>query len=205
MIDLHTFPTSNGQRVAIMLEECALPYRVRTVDLAKGEQRAPEFLKLNPVGAIPVIVDPDGPGHSPLTLAQSSAILLYLAEKTGRFLPPPSARRYEALQWLMHAVTDCAAATGSIFLLSARAPEKSAANVAWFEDRLLQQFRAADARLAGRDWLADELSIADFALYPVFAVRAALVAKAGDLPNLTRWAAALAARPAVARAMESGA
>ena len=88
MIDLHTFPTSNGQRVTIMLEECALPYRVRTVDLSKGEQLAPEFLKLNPVGAIPVIVDPDGPGSAPLTLAQSSAILLYLAEKTGRFLPP---------------------------------------------------------------------------------------------------------------------
>ena len=201
MIDLYTFPTSNGQRVTIMLEECALPYRVRTVDLSKREQRAPEFLKLNPVGAIPVIVDPDGPGAAPLTLAQSAAILLYLAEKTGRFLPPSSSRRYVALQWLMHAVTDCAAATGAIFQLSARAPEKSAVNVAWFEERLLQQFRAANARLAGRDWLADELSIADIALYPVFAVRRALVEKAGDLPNLTRWAAALAARPAVTRAM----
>jgi len=205
MIDLHTFPTSNGQRVTIMLEECALPYRVHSVDLSKGEQRAPEFLALNPVGAIPVLVDPDGPGGAPLTLAQSAAILLYLAEKTGRFLPVPSPRRYVALQWLMHAVTDCAAATGAIFLLSARAPEKSAANLAWFEERLLQQFRAVDTRLADRDWLADELSIADFALYPVFAVRKALVEKAGGLPNLTRWAAALAARPAVARAMAADA
>jgi GST-like protein len=205
MIELYTFPTSNGQRVAIMLEECALPYRVRTVDLSKGEQRAPEFLKLNPAGAIPVIVDPEGPGKTPLTLSQSSAILLYLAEKTGRFLPASPAARYAALQWLMHAVTDCAATTGSIFQLSMRVPEKSAANVAWLEERMLQQFRAADTRLAGRDWLADELSIADFALYPVFAVRKPLVDKAGDLPNLTRWAAALAARPAVARAMSIGA
>jgi GSH-dependent disulfide-bond oxidoreductase len=202
MIEFHTFPTSNGQRVAIMLEECALPYRVRTVDLAKGEQRTPEFLRLNPAGAIPVIVDPEGPGGTPLALAQSAAILIYLAEKTGRFLPSDTARRYQTLQWTMHAASDCAASTGSIFLLSALAPEKSAANVKWFEDRLLRQFRIADARLAGREWLADEISIADFALYPVFVVRKALVEAAGDLPNLARWAAALAARPAVARAMQ---
>lgn len=205
MIELYTFPTSNGQRVAIMLEECALPYRVHTVDLAKGEQRTAEFLKLNPAGAIPVIVDPDGPGKAPVTLAQSAAILVYLAEKTGRFLPAASAARYTALQWSMHAVTDCAATTGSIFQLSVRAPEKSAANLAWLEERMLQQFRVADARLADRDWLADELSIADFALYPIFVVRRSLVEKAADLPNLTRWAAALAARPAVARAMSLGA
>ena len=204
MIDLYTFPTSNGQRVSIMLEECALPYRVRKVDLSKGEQRSAEFLQLNPAGAIPVIVDPDGPGGKPLTLAQSAAILVYLGEKTARFLPSDSARRYAVLQWTMHATTDCAASTGSIFLLSALAPEKSAANVRWFEERLLRQFRVADARLAGRDWLADEISIADFALYPVFAVRKALVEAAGDLPNLARWAAALAARPAVARAMQEG-
>ncbi len=201
MIDLYTFPTSNGQRVAIMLEECALPYRLRAVDLSKGEQRTAEFLQINPAGAIPVIVDAEGPGGKPLTLAQSAAILVYLAEKSGRFLPAESARRYLVLQWMMHAASDCAASTGSIFLLSALAPEKSAANVKWFEERLLRQFRIADARLAGREWLADELSIADFALYPVFAVRKALVEAAGDLPNLARWAAALAARPAVARAM----
>ncbi len=102
----------------------------------------------------------------------------------------------------MHAASDCAASTGSIFLLSALAPEKSDANVKWFEERLLRQFRIADARLAKREWLAEEISIADFALYPVFAVRKALVEAAGDLPNLTRWAQALAARPAVARAMQ---
>lgn len=202
MIEFHTFPTSNGQRVAIMLEECGLPYRVRTVDLAKGEQRAPEFLRLNPAGAIPVIVDPEGPGGTPLTLAQSAAIMIYLAEKTGRFLPSDTARRYQTLQWTMHAASDCAASTGSIFLLSALAPEKSAANVKWFEERLLRQLRIADGRLAGREWLADEISIADFALYPVLVVRKALVEAAGDLPNLARWAAALAARPAVARAMQ---
>ena len=202
MIDFYTFPTSNGQRAGIMLEECGLPYRVRPVDLSKGEQRSAEFLEVNPAGAIPVIVDPEGPGGKPLALAQSAAILVYLAEKSGRFLPADGARRYLALQWTMHAASDCAASTGSIFLLSALAPEKSATNVKWFEERLLRQFRVADARLAGREWLADELSIADFALYPVVTLRKTLIDAAGDLQNLARWAAALAARPAVARAMK---
>jgi len=84
MIDFHTFATSNGQRVAILLEECALPYRVHWIDLMKGEQHTPGFLKLNPAGAIPVIVDPEGPDGKPLTLSQSGAIVIYLAEKTGR-------------------------------------------------------------------------------------------------------------------------
>jgi len=202
VIDFHTNDTSNGQRVAIMLEECGLAYRVHKVDLAGGEQLRPEFLALNPSGAIPVIVDPDAPGGEPLALAQSGAILLYLAEKTGRFMPADPRRRAVAQQWLMHAVSDCAAASGTIYVLSARVPEKSPANVAFFEQRLLRQLRAADARLAGREWLADELSVADFALYPVYAVRKALVDAAGDLPQLTRWGAALAGRPAVARAMQ---
>jgi GST-like protein len=202
MIDFHTYDTSNGQRVAIMLEECGLAYRVHKVDLAQGEQLRPEFLALNPSGAIPVIVDPDGPGGQPLALAQSGAILLYLAEKTGRFLPADPRRRAIAQQWLMQALSDSAATSGTIFALAHRAPEKSPANVAFFEQRLLRQLRAADSRLAGREWLADELSIADFALYPVYAVRKALVDAAGDLPQLTRWGAALAARPAVARAMQ---
>jgi len=201
MIELYTYDTSNGQRVAIMLEECGLPFRIHKVDLAKGEQRHPEFLRLNPTGAIPVIVDADGPGGRPLTLAQSGAILLYLAEKAGRFLPREPERRAIAQQWLMHAVTDCAATSGVIYALSARAPDKSAANVAFFEERLLRYLSVADARLADREWLADEPSIADFALYPIYAVRKAVIDAAGGMPNLGRWAAALAGRPGVARAM----
>jgi GSH-dependent disulfide-bond oxidoreductase len=200
LIEFYTYDTSNGQRVAIMLEECGLAYRTHRVDLTKGEQRTADFLRLNPTGAIPVVVDADGPGGQSLTLSQSGAIMLYLAEKTGRFLPADPARRAAALQWLMHAVTDCASTTGVIYALSVRAPEKSPANVAFFEERLLRYFGVADARLADREWLADELSIADFALYPIYAVRKALADGAG-MPHLARWAAGLAARPAVARAM----
>ncbi len=202
MIDFYTFATSNGQRAAILLEECELPYRMHWIDLMKGEQHAAEFLKVNPAGAIPVIVDADGPTGKPLTLSQSGAIVIYLAEKAGRFIPADAVRRLIALQWLLQATTDAARASSAIFLVSTLVPEKVPGNTAFFEQQCLRYLRSADARLADRDYLADELSIADFALYPVYAVRKALVDKAGDLPHLTRWGEVMAARPAVARAME---
>ncbi len=200
-IDLYTFQTSNGQRAAIMLEECDFPYRVHKIDLFKNEQQNPEYLALNPIGAIPTIVDPDGPGGKPLTLTQSGAIALYLAEKAGRFMPSDPLRRIVALQWLMYGLTDCAPASANLFLLGVRAPEKSQPNLDWLGERMVRYFRVADGRLAGRDYLADELSVADFALYPVYAVRKAKLDEAGELPNLARWGAALAARPGVAKGM----
>lgn len=201
MIDLYTFQTSNGQRAAIMLEECGFPYRVHKIDLFKNEQQAADYLALNPIGAIPVIVDPEGPGGKPLTLTQSGAIALYLAEKAKRLIPTDPVRRVAALQWFMYAMTDCAPASANLFLLGVRAPEKSEANLEWLGERMLRYFRAADARLAGRDYLADELSVADFALYPVYAVRRQKIDAAGGMPNLDRWGAALAARSGVAKGM----
>lgn len=205
MIDLYTANSSNGQRVAIMLEECGLPYRARKLDLAAGEQREPWFLAINPAGTIPAIVDHDAPGGAPLPLAQSGAILLYLAMKTGRFFPLDPALRARAFAWLMQALTDTAAASTTIFLLQNYAPEKSAANVGWFEDRVVRFLRQADGRLADREHLAGDVSIADFALYPLCAVRRPLIDRAGDLANLTRWMAAMAARPGVQRGMAAAA
>jgi GST-like protein len=202
MIEFYAWQTSNAQRVGIMLEECALPYRLHKVNLMQGEQRKPEFLALNPAGAVPVIVDTEGPGGKPLTLSQSGAIVLYLAEKTGRFLPADPARRAVALQWLMLALTDTMAASMTVFLLGTMCPEKAPANIAYFEDRLLRYFRVANARLADREWLADELSVADFSFYTLFTARRALIDAAGDLAHLGRWGAALAARPAIAKAMQ---
>jgi GSH-dependent disulfide-bond oxidoreductase len=201
MIDFYTWQTSNGQRVAILLEECGFAYHVHKVDLGKGEQRNPEFLKLNPAGAIPVIVDSEGSGGRPLVLAQSGAIDLYLAEKAGRFIPRDPGKRVSAYQWFMQALTDCAPSSTGIFFCNTLLPDKSPANIAWFETRLTKQFRLADERLAGNEWLAGELSLADFALYPIYAVRKALVDAAGDMPNLVRWGAALASRPGVAKGM----
>jgi GST-like protein len=202
VIDLYTWQTSNGQRAAIMLDECGFPYRVHKVDLFKNEQQSPEFLKINPAGQIPAIVDPDGPGGRSLTLAQSAAISLYLAEKSGRFIPSNPVRRVLALQWFMFTLADMAPASANLFLLGVLAPEKSPANLEWLSTRMFRFFRLADAQLEGREWLADELSIADFALYPVVAVRKPQLDAAGGLANLQRWRAAIAERPGVAKAMK---
>jgi GST-like protein len=203
MIDLYTWQTSNGQRAAIMLDECTLPYRVHKIDLFKNEQQSPEFLKINPAGQIPVIADPDGPGGRPLTLTQSAAIALYLAEKSGRFIPSDPVRRVLALQWFMFTLADLAPASANLFLLGVLAPEKSPANLEWLNTRMFRFFRLADERLEGREWLADELSIADFALYPVVAVRKPLLDAAGGYANLQRWRAAIAERPGVQKGMQA--
>jgi GST-like protein len=201
MIDLYTAGTQNGHRAAVMLEESGLPYRAHRLNLAAGDQKKPEYLEINPAGLIPAMVDHDGPGGRPLTLSQSGAIVLYLAEKTGKFIPKDAARRAIAMQWFMQACTDCAAASGGIFLAAHLAPDKSPANVAFFEQRLLRFLGVVDAQLASHDHLAGELSVADFALYPLVATRMPLIEKAGGLTNLRRWASTLSARPGVAKGM----
>ena len=202
MIDFYTAGTANGHRAAIALEESGLAYRAHKLNLQAGDQRKPEYLKINPAGAIPAIVDDEGPGGKPLALAQSGAIVLYVAEKSGKFLPKDPARRAVALQWLLHACSDVAGGSGTLFQLSMVAPEKSAPNVEFFEKRLVNALRAADARLADREYLAGEISVADFALYPVVATRKPVIEKHGGLPNLAKWAERMAARPGVAKGMQ---
>jgi GST-like protein len=203
MLELYTFPSSNGQRAAIALEECGIPYRVRKVDLAKGEQRAPQFLAINPAGTIPALVDPDGPGGAPLNLAQSGAIVVHAAERSGRLLPGDARRRAEAWRWFFHAVTDCACASVGIYLASAQMPDKSDANARYFEERTLRFLRVVDGVLADRSSLAGEYSIADVALYPLAATRRPLIESAGDCGHLLRWLDEIGERPAVQRGMQS--
>jgi len=202
MIDLYLAGTANGLRASVALEECGLPYTAHKIDLTKGEQRTPEFLKLNPAGQIPVIVDRDGPGGKPLTLAQSGAIILYCAEKSGKFLPKDPDQRANVLQWFMQGATDLAPTSGAIFQLEVVAPEKNAAITEHFKKRLLSFFGVCDKRLEGRDYLAGELSVADFMVYPNFAARKALVDAAGGFANLQRWGASMAARPGVQKGMK---
>ncbi len=201
MIDFYTASTSNGQRVAITLEELGLAYTAHKLNLGNGDQKKPEYLAINPAGMIPAIVDQEGPGGKPFSLAQSGAIEMYLAEKSGKLLPADPARRAIARQWLMQACADCAGASSAIFLSNGMVPDKSPANVAFFETRLLRFFGDIDARLNGRDFLADELSIADLALYPIYAARKGLAERAGGLPNFARWGAMMAARPAIVKGM----
>ena len=203
MIELHAGKSSNSQRVSIVLEECELPYRVRTYSLMDGEHRTPAFAALNPAGMVPVIVDDDGPGGVPVTLTQSGAIVVYLAEKSRRFVPRDEMMRTRVLEWMAFTTTDIVGASTGIFVNTAILPDRSPANAAFYEERLMRYLRVADARLAGREWLADELSIADFSLYPVVVVRASMIEHADGMTHLKRWRDRLAARPAVDRGMKA--
>jgi GST-like protein len=204
MIDLYFAPTANGFRASVALEECGLAYRLHKMDIAKGDTRTPAFLAVNPAGLIPAIVDSDGPGGKPFALSQSGAIILYAAEKSGRFLPQDPAARYRTLQWFLQAASDVAGTSGAVFRIENSAPEKSVANADYFKNRLLTFFRDCDRQLEGRDFLAGDISVADLMLYPGLVARKALVDAAGGCPNLQRWGAAMAARPAVQRGMQAG-
>jgi GSH-dependent disulfide-bond oxidoreductase len=201
VIDLYTAGTGNGHRAALALEESGLAYRAHKLNLAAGDQRKPEYLAINPAGTIPALVDHEGPGGKPLAIAQSGAIALYVAEKSGRLLPKDPARRATALHWLMFACTDCAMTGGTIFQLANNAPEKSPSSVKFLEDRLIGFFRVCDQRLAGREFLADEFSVADLALFPVANMRKAMIEAAGGMPNLLAWITRIGARPAIAKGM----
>jgi GSH-dependent disulfide-bond oxidoreductase len=201
MIDLYTYPTSNGQRASIMLEECGIAYKPIKVDLEKGEQKSPNFLKINPAGQIPAMVDPDRPGGKPLILAQSGAIILYLSEKTGKLMPRDPVKRALAQQWFLQTMSDVAPSSGTLFVVGT-IPEATSSTRKFFEQRLLNQLRNCNKRLGEAEYLAGEFSIADVALYPTVATRRELIEQAGDLPNLLRWAAAMSARPGVQRGMK---
>ena len=149
----------------------------------------------------PVIVDPDGPGGKPLTLNQSGAIVLYCAEKCGRFIPADKAARALAMQLFMQAASDISGTSMTIFRLEATAPEKSTSNVDYFTKRLRQAFLVCEQALKGNEYLAGELSVADLMLYPSFALRRSLVEDDDKYTNLHRWADHMASRPAIQRGM----
>jgi len=201
MIDLYAAGTSNGMRARIALEECGLPYTFHPIALDKGEHKSAAFLAMNPNGQIPVIVDRDGPGGKPLTLSQSTAILIYCAEKSGKFMPQNGMARAAMLQALMNASTDVTPIFGAYFAL-VRSKDPHAPSVQVFKDRLRGLFKVWDEQLATRKCCAgDEVTIADFSLYAGYA---RMMAVAPDIlegfANVARWGQAMAARPAIQRA-----
>ncbi|MGH8766221.1 MAG: glutathione S-transferase family protein [Burkholderiales bacterium] len=201
MIELYAAGTSNGMRARIALEECGLPYKLNFVDITKGEQRTPQFLALNPNGQIPVIVDPDGPGGRKVTLSQSTAILLYCAEKSGKFLPRDPAARPAMLQALMSASTDITPMFGALTAV-VRAKEVHAPTAQGFKDRLQSFFKVWDDTLGTRKYAAgEELTVADLSLLAGYLrTKGAYPELLEGMPNLTRWADEMNARPAVQRA-----
>lgn len=186
----------------MMLELCRLSYTRRVIDLTQHEHRRPEFLRLNPAGAIPTLVDHDGPGGKPFVLTQSGAICLYLANKAGCLLPDTEPHKSTALQWFMHAITDVGMLATSLFRAQS-CGEAESATAKISRERLAAHLRLVDARLAASPYLAGDISIADIALYPILlsaAVEPTLSALT-DLHHLARWRASLAARPEIARGM----
>ena len=203
MIDLYAAGTSNGMRARIALEECGLPYKLNFIDLAKGENKTPQFLAMNPNGQIPVIVDHEGPGGKPVTLAQSTAILLYCAEKSGKFLPTDPAARPAVLQALMSASTDVTPVFGSLTAMAnAKPPHET--SVQAFKDRLRNLFKVWDDELGKRKYAGgDEISVADLSLYAGYwRTKGAQPAVVEGFANLGKWADQMAARPAIQRAVK---
>ncbi|HET7200080.1 MAG TPA: glutathione S-transferase family protein [Burkholderiales bacterium] len=203
MIDLYAAGTSNGMRARIGLEECGLAYTFHPIDLAKGEQKSPSFLAMNPNGQIPVIVDSEGPGGKPVTISQSVAVLLYCAEKSGKFLPKDPASRPAFWQALMSAASDMSGMVTAIFTLS-RSKEQNSAAVDIFKSMWSSYMKVWNDRLGGQRYAAGaEVTVADFALYGVVArMKIAQPALLEGYANVARWSGEMAARPAVQRAMK---
>ena len=201
MIDLYAAGTSNGMRARMALEECGLDYKFHPVALEKGENRTPQFLALNPNGQIPVIVDHDGPGGKPITLSQSSAILLYCAEKSGKLMPKDGAARAAMWQALMSASTDITPTIGALFAV-VRAKEPHAPTAALFKDRVRHYLKVWDATLSRQPYAAGEaMTIADVSLYAGWVrIKATTAEVCEGVPNIERWAKEMAARPAMQRA-----
>ncbi len=200
MIDLYSWPTPNGHKVHILLEELGLPYRVHGVNIGTGEQFKPEFLRISPNNKIPALVDLDGPGGTAITLFESGAMLIYLAEKTGRFLPASGAARYTTLQWLMWQMGGLGPMLGQAHHFRIYAPEKIDYAVSRYTREAQRLYGVMDARLANCAYLAgDDYTIADMAAFPWCRSAGNQGVDWADFPHAKRWFDAIAARPAVQR------
>jgi len=199
MIDLYTAPTPNGWKASIALEELGLPYEVHPINLLSGEQKTPEYLKINPNGRIPTIVDRDAGNFA---VFESGAILIYLAEKTGRLMPTDAKGRSLVIQWVMFQMGGIGPMQGQANVFFRYFPEKIESVISRYQNETKRLYGVLDSRLAGREWLADEYSIADIANWGWVRAHAWAGVDIDDLPNLSRWNEAMAARPACQRGVE---
>ena len=206
MIQLYTWPTPNGHKIHIMLEECGLDYQVHPINIGKGDQFEPEFLRISPNNKMPAIVDDDGPGGRPISLFESGAILVYLANKTGRFMPSASEDpqgHYLVLQWLMFQMGTVGPMLGQTHHFRSYAPEKLPYAVDRYTNEATRIYNVIDKRVEETAYLAgDDISIADFATFPWLRTYERQGQKLEDYPNLKRWFEAIDARPAVQRGLQ---
>ncbi len=205
MIDLYYWTTPNGHKITIFLEEAGVPYRIVPVNISKGEQFKPDFLKISPNNRMPAIVDHEPVGAAaPVSVFESGAILLYLAEKTGKFLPKDLRGRVEALQWLFWQMGGLGPMAGQNHHFSHYAPEKIPYAIERYVKETNRLYGVLDQRLSDRPFIAGAYSIADMATYPWIVPYERQGQKLEDFPHLKRWFAAIAERPAVKRAYARG-
>ncbi len=202
MIDLYTWPTPNGHKVHIMLEEVGLEYKVIPINIGRGDQFDPEFLKISPNNKMPAMVDPEGPDGKPYSLFESGAILMYLAEKTGQFMPEASAARYLVIQWLMFQMGTVGPMLGQAHHFRSYAPEPMPYAVDRYTNEARRIYNVIDKRLSEVEYLAGDYSIADMATFPWVRLHERQGVDLDDLPNFARWVEAIKARPAVERGLE---
>jgi GSH-dependent disulfide-bond oxidoreductase len=202
VIDLYTWTTPNGRKVSIMLEELGLQYRVHPVNIGQNEQFRPEYVAINPNSKIPTLVDSDGPEGDPISLMESGAILIYLAEKSARFLPAAPRGRYVALQWLMFQMGGVGPIYGQVHHFLRAAKEQVPYAIERYKKETARLYGVLDARLKEHRYLADEYSIADIATYPWVARHEWHQTRLEDFPHVKRWFDEISARPAVSAGMK---
>ena len=199
MIDLYTWTTPNGRKIHIMLEEVGLEYSTHPIDIRKGDQFEREFLKISPNNRIPAIVDHDGPDGAPYSLFESGAILMYLAEKTGKLMPKEMVKRYRVIEWLMFQMANVGPMLGQAHHFRAYAPDPIDYAIARYTNEAGRLYHVLDKRLGDHEFLADEYSIADIATYPWLQSYERQGQDINEFPNLKRWFDTIEARPAVRR------
>ncbi|HSY89379.1 MAG TPA: glutathione S-transferase N-terminal domain-containing protein [Verrucomicrobiae bacterium] len=202
MIELYSWPTPNGHKVHIMLEETGLPYKVHAVDIGAGAQFDKAFLAISPNNRIPAIVDTESTDGKPLSVFESGAILLYLAEKTGKFLPKDQRGRYEVMQWLMFQMGGIGPMLGQVHHFRAYAPEPIPYAIDRYTKEAGRLYGVVDRRLADRPFIAGDYSIADMAIFPWLRSWERQGVNIADYPNLKRWFDTIAGRPAVERGVK---
>ncbi len=199
MIDLYTAPTPNGLKISIALEELQLPYNLIAFDLSSGQQKKPDFLRINPNGRIPAIVDKE---ENDFAVFESGAILIYLAEKTGKLMPPGVKKRSEVIQWLMFQMAGVGPMQGQANVFYRYFPEKIPAAIDRYQNETRRLYTVLDTRLKGREYLCDEYSIADIAHWTWVRIHEWSGISLEGLANLRRWNEIMASRPACARGVE---
>lgn len=201
MIDVYFWTTPNGYKISIMLEEIGLPYNVIPVNIGQGDQFKPEFLKISPNNRIPAIVDQEGPGGKPLSIFESGAILMYLAEKTGKLMPSDTRRRYNVIEWLMFQMANVGPMLGQAHHFRRYAPEQLQYAIDRYTNEARRIYNVIDKRLSEVPYLADDYSIADIAVFPWLIPYKLQGQELEDFPNLKRWYDGINERPAVKKGL----